>query len=452
MTFLLETIRLGLANLRLHKLRAFLTALGIILGVAAVIVMVSIGEGSMRAAPRPDRAPRAKNIILRSQKPPDTTQQSGGQQRSWINKFGLTREDLQVVRANFPSAEAIVPVKEIGNEVHRNDRKVPSQAYGTTPELMDVAKLRLSRGRYLTQSDLDDNACVAVIGQQVARELFPWDDPIGATLRIDSKSFTVVGLLAPVGLAGGSGAALIGRDLNKDLHIPITTARAIFSDTVFRQSSGNFNASEVQVSEVYLSCPSRDVVMSEYARLARIMAVRHTEKPDYSMIVPYELLENARKTALTYRVISAFIAGIALIVGGVGIMNIMLASVVERTREIGIRRALGATRRHIIWQFLVETSVLSASGGLIGVGLGIALAWGLGVGVPYLPKLPVIGSYVAPDVSLPTSVTLWSIIISFTVAAATGLIFGIYPPARPPARTPSSPCATTDGSPMPSSS
>jgi putative ABC transport system permease protein len=151
------------------------------------------------------------------------------------------------------------------------------------------------------------------------------------------------------------------------------------------------------------------------------------------MVVPYELLENARKTALTFQLISAAVASIALIVGGIGIMNIMLASVVERTREIGIRRALGATRRHIIWQFLVETSVLSASGGLIGVGLGIAVAWLLGVGVPYLPKVPLIGPFVAPDVSLPTSVTLWSIIISFTVAAATGLIFGIYP-ARQAAR------------------
>jgi putative ABC transport system permease protein len=433
MTFLLETIRLGLANLRLHKLRAFLTALGIILGVAAVITMVAIGEGSKQAALVQIERLGAKNIILRSQKPPEPTQQQSGQQRSFASKFGITRADLEVIRANFPEAEAIVPVKEVGNQILRGDRNLPSQAFGTTPNLLDVAKLRIARGRYLTPDDLEQRAMVAVIGPHIAKQLFPWDDPLGATLRIDDKAFTVVGILAPVGLSGGAGGALIGRDLNKDMHIPITTAAAVFGDVVFKGTRGNLSVTDVQVSEIYVACADREAVMTEHARLARIMAVRHTEQADYSTIVPYELLENAKRTALTYQLISAMVAGIALVVGGVGIMNIMLASVIERTREIGIRRALGATRRHIVWQFLVETSVLSASGGLIGVGLGISLAWALGYGVPFLPKLPLVGQYVPPDVSLPTQVTLWSILVSFIVAAATGLIFGIYP-ARQAAR------------------
>ena len=433
MTFLLETIRLGLANLRLHKLRAFLTALGIILGVAAVIVMVSIGEGSKSAALLQIERLGAKNIILRSQKPPEPTQQKGGQQSSYASKYGITRDDLEVIKANFPTAEAIVPVKEVGNQVHHDNRQLPSQSYGTTPELLSVAKLRIARGRYLTSDDLEQSTMVAVIGSEAARQLYPWDDPLGSTIRIDDKAFTIVGILAPVGLSGGAGGALIGRDLNNDLHIPLSTARAVFGDIVYKRTGGNRSITDVQVSEVYISCASREVVMPEHARLARVMAVRHTEKPDYKMIVPYELLENARKTALTFQLISAFIAGIALIVGGIGIMNIMLASVVERTREIGIRRALGATRRHITWQFLVETSVLSASGGLIGVGLGIAAAWLLGVGVPLLPRVPLIGRFVPAEVTLPTQVTLWSILLSFVVAAATGLIFGIYP-ARQAAR------------------
>jgi putative ABC transport system permease protein len=345
----------------------------------------------------------------------------------------VTREDLAVIRVNFPNAEAIVPVKEVGNQVLHNDRRAPSQSYGTTPELLSVAKLRMSRGRYLTQSDLDQGAAVAVIGSEIAKSLYPWDDPLGSTIRIDEKAFTIVGVLARVGLSGGAGGALIGRDLNQDVHIPLTTARSIFGDVVFKGTRGNMSVTDVQVSEVYISCPTREVVMSEHARLSRIMAVRHTEQADYAMIVPYELLENARKTALTFQLISAFVAGIALIVGGIGIMNIMLASVVERTREIGIRRALGATRRHIVWQFLVETSVLSASGGLIGVGLGIASAWLLGVGVPFLPKLPLVGRFVPSEVNLPTHVTPWSIVVSFAVAASIGLIFGIYP-ARQAAR------------------
>ncbi len=428
MTFLLETIRLGLANLRLHKLRAFLTALGIILGVAAVIVMVAIGEGSKQAALVQIERLGAKNIILRSQKPPEPTQQqSGGSTRSFSSKYGITREDFEIIRANFPNAEAIVPVKELGNQVLFKDRRMPSQAYGTTPDLLSVAKLRISRGRYLTSADLEERAMVAVIGAEVARQLFPWDDPLGATIRIDEKAFAVVGILAPVGLAGGSGGALIGRDLNKDVHIPLATARAVYGDIVFKGGRGNMSVSDVQISEVYISCQSREEVMTEQARLARIMAIRHTGLIDYTMIVPYELLENAKKTALTFQLISAFIAGIALVVGGIGIMNIMLASVVERTREIGIRRALGATRKHIVWQFLVETSVLSASGGIVGVGIGVGASWLLGFGMRYLPRVPFIGFHIPAQVSLPTQVTLWSVILSFAVAAATGLIFGIYP-------------------------
>jgi putative ABC transport system permease protein len=148
------------------------------------------------------------------------------------------------------------------------------------------------------------------------------------------------------------------------------------------------------------------------------------------MVVPYELLENAKKTALTWQLVLAFVAGIALLVGGIGIMNIMLASVTERTREIGIRRALGATRHHILYQFLVECGVLSCIGGIIGVGVGVGLSFAIGLGVPMLPHLPLLGSYFPADVALPTQVTLWSIIVAFGVAAATGLLFGIYPASK----------------------
>jgi putative ABC transport system permease protein len=427
MTFLLETIRLGLTNLRLHKLRSFLTALGIILGVAAVIVMVSVGEGSKRETLNQIERLGAKNIIIRSTKPPETNQQQGGQQRSFVMKYGLTRQDLAVIEANFPEAEVIVPVKELGNQTLRADRRMPSQAYGTTPELMEVAKLRISRGRYLTHTDMESLATVAVLGQEAVKALFPWDDPLGQTFRIDDKSFTVVGILAPVGLSGGAGGALVGRDLNKDIHIPLTTARAIFGDMVFRRQSGSFQASEVEVSEIYMACPSREVVLDTAARIERILEVRHPGLTDVSMIVPYELLENARKQALTWQLVLGFVAGISLLVGGIGIMNIMLASVVERTREIGIRRALGATRKHIVWQFLVETGVLSGVGGVIGIGLGVGLSYAVGFLVPLLPRIPLLGPMFGDGVQLPTQVTLWSVILAFTVAAATGLVFGLYP-------------------------
>ncbi|MBL8762897.1 MAG: ABC transporter permease [Phycisphaerae bacterium] len=427
MAFLLETMKLGLANLRRHMLRSILTALGIILGVAAVITMVSVGEGSKRLALDQLERLGAKNVIVRSQKPPESEQAQGGQRRSWLSRYGITRADLEVLSENFPEAEAIVPLKNVGAQVLRGDRRKSSQSYGTTPELKRVANLRIERGRYLTSEDLTNQSTVAVIGQEIAKEFFQYEDPIGATIRIDEKVFTVVGVLAPVGLSGGAGAALVGRDLNLDIHIPLTTAAALFGDRVFRFTSGSMQNNEVQVSEVYLAAPDRERVMT-YSDLARrLMDQRHPGLTDIGLIVPFELLEKARKDALTWNLVLGAIASISLLVGGIGIMNIMLASVTERTREIGIRRAMGATRTHITAQFLVETGVLSSIAGLLGVALGVGLSLLIDVAVPLLPTAPVIGRYFPAEVRLPTSVTGWSIMVAFLVAAATGLVFGIYP-------------------------
>ncbi len=427
MIFLFETIRLGLKNLRLHLLRSILTALGIILGVTAVIAMVSIGEGSKQQALLQLEQLGAKNLIVRSMKPAASQQAQGGQSNSFVSRYGVTYEDVDVVRHNFPNVATIVPVKSVGGQVLKDDRRLASQAFGTTPDLLDSARLRVERGRYLTRQDLDQRAMVGVIGAEVAEALFPFDDPLGNTMRIDDKSIEIVGVLAPVGLSGGAGGALIGRDLNLDVHIPLTTAKTAFGDVVIRRESGNFSASAVQIEEVYVTAQTREDVIPDAQRLRRLMDVRHTREKDWQMIVPYELLEEARRSALTWNLVLGFIAGISLLVGGIGIMNIMLASVTERTREIGVRRAVGATRRHIVMQFLVETGVLSAVGGLIGIGLGVGLSLLVGWGVPLLPDAPLIGRFFDADVRLPTQITSWSIFLSFGVAAATGLIFGIYP-------------------------
>jgi putative ABC transport system permease protein len=433
MEFLLETIRLGLTNLRLNLLRSILTALGIIFGVAAVIAMVGIGEGSTREALAQIERLGARNIIIRSQKPPEAQTQQGGNQRSFLNRYGITFADLRVIEENFPDAAQVVPLKEVGSEILREQMRKISQAFGTTPEFAEVARLRVARGRYLTETDIIAQSLVCVIGSEIAKEFFRLEDPLGQTIRIDDKVLEVVGVLSPIGLSGGAGSALVGRDLNLDVHIPISTARAVFGDAVIRRTQGSFQGNEVQIAEIYLESPERERVITDAARLRRIMETRHPELTDVGMIVPYELLENARKRALTGQWISASIAAISLLVGGIGIMNIMLATVTERTREIGIRRALGATRKHIIAQFLVETGVLSAVGGLVGVALGLGLTVTLDKVVPMLPDAPFIGDYVPRDVSLPTAVSPWAVIVAFLVAAATGLIFGIYP-ARKAAR------------------
>ncbi|UYV11887.1 MAG: ABC transporter permease [Phycisphaera sp.] len=431
MAFLLETIRLGIANLRLHKLRSFLTALGIILGVAAVICMVSIGEGSKQEALRQIEQLGARNIIVRSQRPPESPQQ--GQERSFVVKYGLTWTDLRIIEDNFSDDARIVALKEIGSEIIRGPIKQTSQAYGVDPQLAEVANLRVNRGRYLTDGDNAERAMVCVIGAEVARQFFPIEDPLGSTIRIDDKALRIVGVLEPVGLAGGAGSALVGRDLNLDIHIPIETVRYVFGDSVFRRTSGSFNAAEVHVSELYLTVPSRDAVVGVAKRLERVLESRRDGMTDVTMVVPFELLENAERAALRGTLMLMAIAGISLLVGGIGIMNIMLATVTERTREIGIRRALGATRRHIVWQFLVETSVLSLIGGLIGVAIGVGLSLLLGWAVPLLPSMPVLGRFIPADASLPTQLAWWSVIVAMTVAVLTGLIFGLYP-ARKAAR------------------
>ncbi len=432
MGFLFEIIALGLNNLRLHFLRSVLTALGIILGVAAVITMAAIGNG--RTAEAITRIERlgAKNIIIRSVKPPDAAPAQGASQ-SWEAAYGITWNDLRSIQTQFDHADTIVPLKAVGNQVVRGQLRQTSQAFGTVPDFLRVSKLSVLRGRYLNAEDDEDFAAVAVIGAEVAQKMFPDVDPLESTIRIDDHVFNVVGVLRPVGVSGGAGATRVGRDLNKDVHIPISTASSRFGDTIFRQTGGNRSVERVAIQELYFESAERDDVPTDAAMLRRLLDHRHPNLRGIEMVVPYELLEDARREALTGNIVTAAIAGIALLVGGIGIMNIMLASVTERTREIGIRRALGATRAHIVWQFLVETGVLSAIGGLIGIALGVGLALLIDYAVPHLPAVPVIGPHINPDATLPTLLSAEPILISFSVATATGLVFGIYP-ARVAAR------------------
>ena len=185
MRFLLETIRLGLTNLRLHLLRSVLTALGIILGVSAVIVMASLGEGSKRKALDEIEKLGARNIIARSTKPPETQRPQGGNRTSFTSKFGLTRQDLENIQSNFPDVVSIVPLKAVGGQILRGEQRATSQAFGTTPDLLTAANLRVARGRYLTQADMDDRTLVVVIGAMVAQNFFRLDEPLGQTIRID---------------------------------------------------------------------------------------------------------------------------------------------------------------------------------------------------------------------------------------------------------------------------
>jgi len=427
MSYLLAIIRLGLNNLRLHKLRSFLTSLGIILGVSAVIIMVAIGEGNKQAALRDIQQLGATNIILRSTKPAEASD-FGSQERSMVIKFGMTRTDLRRIGEAFTDAFAVVPLKEIGSEISFREKRDVSQAFGVTPQLLEVTSLKVAPGgRYITAEDMASRAPVAVIGHEVSNRLFRLVDPVGATIRIDDQVFKIVGVLKPVGLAGGTGSALVGRDLNLDVHIPFSTAESSFGDILFKRQAGSFSGEEVEISEVFITAPNTDTVVNMASRVKRLMEVGHPGLADVTVIVPWELLENVKKTTRQMNMLLTAIAAISLLVGGIGIMNIMLASVTERTREIGIRRALGATRLDIVAQFLVETGSLSTVGGVAGILFGVGVAIFVDRLLPRILELRAFQGFFESSVRFEAQVTSWSVLISFLVAASVGLIFGIYP-------------------------
>jgi len=411
--FLLETLRLGLKNLMLHKLRSLLTALGIIFGVAAVITMVSIGEGKKIQALAEIKNLGSNNIIIRSVKPPD----SGGapQGRSRMLDYGIQRRDLRRIEQTVRPIQRVVPLKQVSSTILAGSRRVPGEAYGTLPELLEVTSLTVSRGRYITDRDVNGQEKVIVIGAEVAETLFPLDDPLGEQIRIPPHTLRVVGVLERVGIAGGAGTALVGRDLNYDLHMPLSTARTLYGDVITKRSAGSFEATRTEVSEIYVQVPEQNDVASVAAKIQRVLDVVDTDRSDITLIVPLELIKQAERTQATFNQLMIAIASISLLVGGIGIMNIMLASVTERTREIGIRRAMGATRPHIISQFLVETTVLSGLGGVLGVAMGLG-------GTALIALL----HYWQYEIERP-QLTTWSIVASFCVAVGVGIVFGLYP-------------------------
>ncbi|MBB6430254.1 ABC transporter permease [Algisphaera agarilytica] len=417
MNFLFATLRLGLANLWVHKLRSLLTALGIIIGVGAVVAIAAYGEGTKRAAIQDIMRLGANNIIIRSVKPPGSNV-AGQNEATRLSEYGLTRKDVRRLKQTVQPIERMVELKRVGDRIRRGTRSVPGAVFGTTPGLQEAASLTVERGRYLTDSDNDGSRNFAVIGAEVAELLFPLDDPVGGSFLIDTQRFVVVGVLRRVGLAGGAGTALVGRDLNYDIHIPLRTANTRFGDVRQSLGQGSRERTKIEISEVIVQLASQDQVRGVAAKIERLIDTEHSETNDVSLIVPLELIEQAERVQFRSNVLMIVIGGLSLFVGGVGIMNIMLASVTERTREIGIRRALGATRRHIVAQFLVETTTLSCVGGLIGVGCGLAVSLGLqwyaqnfgGVEPPVVMLLPVA--------------------IAFSFAVLVGIAFGLYPAVR----------------------
>jgi len=410
-----RTLGMGLKSLWLHKLRSALTALGIIFGVCSVIAMLAIGEGASFEAQEQIRQLGSNNIIVRSLRPPEET--SAGAKQTRAIRYGLTYLDAERIRSTVPNVEVVVPARNIPAHLRSSKRRVDASLVGTVPWYREVASRKLLRGRFISALDMRRQSPVCVLNEPLARELFPLEDPIDRTVRARGNAFLVVGILraaaaVPVGQSGKPSAS------GKEAYIPMTTAQARYGDTIVHLRSGNFQATTIQLHTIYVRAPRLDDVMPAARAVERLLAKAHPKK-DYEVIVPLDLMERARATKRIFSIVLGSIAAISLLVGGIGIMNIMLATVTERTREIGIRRALGARRRDIIMQFMTETTLLSSIGGLLGVGLGVV--------IPYI---------VTRFAGMLTIVTFGASALAFSISVGIGLIFGIYPAYRAAAMDP----------------
>jgi putative ABC transport system permease protein len=407
-----RSLKLGMKSLLLHKLRSGLTILGIVFGVAAVIAMLAVGEGSSRDAQERFRLLGATNIIYRSVKPSDESQSASGARRT-ILAYGLKYEDFERIVETVPTIKRALPIREIRKELRRRNYKLDGRVVGTTHDYAEFNHLDIERGRFLSESDNEKYQNFAVLAHDTAKTLFPYEDPIGDSIKLGSDYYTVVGVTKERAQSAGIGGSLAAQDFNRDVYIPMNTCRLRFGDRIIDNRSGSFSAEETQLSQITVQVGDISQVKPTEPIIKAAVEPKHPKK-DVALVIPYDLLLEAQRTARQFSIILGTIASISLLVGGIGIMNIMLATVTERTREIGIRRALGAKRRDITEQFLIETVVLSGVGGLLGIAIGIVI-----------PQLIV---YFVPQTKVYT--TPFSVILAFGISVAIGILFGLYPARR----------------------
>jgi len=410
-TKLRRSVILALRSLWLHKLRSALSVLGIIIGNVAVITLMAFGEGSMQDALEEIRRQGATNVIIRSVKPPDDSVTG---RRSFVAVFGLTDDDLKMMQT-YSEVVRIVPMRVFPQELRRSNRMHNGRVVGTTPEYVEVNDLKLAKGRFLTAEDDHNMENVAVLGSGVAEALFPFENPIDQSVRIGQHLYRVVGVCQPRMPTGGTGGSQAAEVYDDDVYIPLQTNYVRFGETVFIRTSGSRSGERVRLSQITLTVSSIDKVRPVGDSIRRRLERDHLKK-DFAVTVPLDKLEQAENEKERFTKLLLLIAGISLLVGGIGIMNIMLATVTERTREIGIRRALGAKRRDIIMQFIIEAIVQTILGGAVGVIIGVVSIY----------IFPLLSRWILNE-KLPAQLRYDSIVLSMSFSVAVGVVFGLYP-------------------------
>jgi len=396
----LTEISHAFSSLYTHKLRTFLTMLGMIFGVGAVIAMLSIGAGAEKESLRIIDTMGLRNIIIKDREFKDEDLKKIRE-----NSIGLALRDVQAISSVTPDIESYSARKRVKTfQIFSfKGKSDDSNVIGVTPSYFHLARYDLAEGSFLSDTDQKDYEQFCVIGSRVRQKLFGTQTPLGQTLKIDKMWFRIVGVLADTSLSKEEFEGVKLQDFSNDIFIPLATALKKFELKRF----------ESELDEIVLSIKDTDALKSSAVLVSQLLASTHGKADDYSIIVPRELLEQNQRTQRIFNIVMSCIASISLLVGGIGIMNIMLANILERTREIGVRRAMGARRRDIWQQFLIEALSISLVGGLIGVLFGFAVSRG-----------------VALYAEWNTVVTGSSIAMSFGVSAAVGLIFGLYPAVR----------------------
>ncbi len=399
----LESFKIAISSLASNKLRSLLTMLGIIIGVGAVIALQSIGEGVVDSSTKRLTQNGTNLITIRP-----GAQSAGGIVQSTSNA-NLTVEDALDLAdpARVADALAVAPEYQSGGQLVYNSKNTFGQAVGTTENYPAVRDLIVSEGDWFTVSDVDQNKQVAILGAQVAKDLFDTDDPLNKSIRLNRVQFQVVGVLAA---RGGTGFGSI----DSQLFVPITTAQ----QKLFGQRQQGATGTGKSVSSIVAKASDPNKVERTISQITDVLRERHkisgSQQDDFQVINQQDLLQAAKDQAATYTIFLLVIASISLFVGGIGIMNIMLVTVTERTREIGIRKAIGAKPLDIMAQFMIESVSICFVGGLIGVVMGIAASIIVGKTVPELPTL------ISPSI----------VVIAVVFAVAVGLFFGIYPARR----------------------
>ena len=394
-------ISVTIKSLKSHIFRAILASIGVVLGVGSVVGMMSISEGARVTSLKEISQMGINNIILSSE---EIKKASKKNQDSRIVSFGINKQDLNYFQ-NFENINTIVPLRDLKKKVNFRDRNTGIGLYATEPDFINVTNCSLvgKKSRLLTWEDENKLRKVCLIGQQAAKTLFQYHDPIGKEVSIGLNSFTVVGVFEnQYGFEASD-----NKSINNQILIPFQTANAVYGNRILDTSVWKYY--ETYCHKAIIKVKENKYLSNTATRIRNYLKRTHEEK-DYSITVPLELVKQKEKTQKIFTIVMGSIAAISLLVGGIGIMNIMLANIYERTREIGTRRALGATQKDIVLQFLSESVLMTGIGGGLGVAVGVAIA-----------------RLVETYGNMTTVVSAFSLILSFSVAVGTGIVFGTYP-------------------------